>query len=574
MTDKRKKILGTSANRVDVKRVQAKFQEGLTLHQNAQLARAQAIYEQILKLQPRHFDALLLLGVIAIQTGNPSQAVELIGKAIEINPNKAVAYSNRGNALRDLKQLHAALESYDRAIALQPNYAVAFNNRGNALLDLRQPRAALESYDRAIVLKPSYAMAFNNRGKALWELEQPRAALESYDRAIALMPDYAEAFNNRGNALLGLGQPRAAIQSYDQAIALKPDYAEAFNNRGVALRDLKQMQAALESYDRAIALKPDYAEAHANKALCLLSLGDFDEGWRHYEWRKQKDEPVGSRIYPQPVWLGREDIAGKTLFIHWEQGLGDTVQFCRYVKLAEARGARVVISVQNSLMRLLQQLCPTVEIIGSALTPLDFDYHVPLLSMPLAFKTDQNNIPAQVPYLRAEPDRIERWKGRISQDGFKIGIAWQGRQGKVDIGRSFPVTNFTAISRLPNVRLISLQKNIGVEQLSDLPPGMKVETLGDDFDAGPDAFIETAAVMESLDLIITSDTSIAHLAGALGRPTWVALKHVPDWRWQLERTDSPWYPTIRLFRQTSRDNWSSVFADMETQLVRRLTSTE
>jgi tetratricopeptide (TPR) repeat protein len=744
MRNKRKSILGASGNRVNVKQVQAKFHEGLALYQKGQLARAQAIFEQILKLQFQHFEALHLLGVIAARTGKPGRAVELIGKAIEIHPNNAAAYNNRGNALVDLKQPQAALESYDRSIALKPDFADAFSNRGrallalnqpqaavescgraialkpdfavayfnrgnaflelkqpqaalesydraialspdfaqafsnrsNALMELRQPQAAVEGYDRAIALKPDFADAFNNRGRALLalnqaeaavescgraitlkpdfaaayynrgnallDLKQPQAALESYDRAIALRPDYAEAFNNRSNAFLDLKQPQAALESYDRAIALRPDYAEAFNNRSNALRDLRQPQAALESYDRAIALRPDFAQAFSNrgnammdlrqpqaalesydraialrpdfaqafshrgnalrdleqpqaaldgfdkaialqpdyaeayqfKGLCLLLLGRFDEGWRHYEWRKQMVKPIGSKAYYQPVWLGQEDIAGKTLFIHCEQGLGDTIQFCRYVKLAEARGARVILSAQDSLMRLLRQLSPTVEIIGSRLVPLHFDYHIPLLSTPLTFKTDQNNIPAQIPYLRAEPDRVERWKDRTSQDGLKIGIAWQGSQAKIDLGRSFSVTHFSAISRLPNVRLISLQKNAGVEQLSDLPPGMKVETLGDDFDAGPDAFIDTAAVMESLDLIITSDTSIAHLAGALGRPTWVALKHVPDWRWQLERTDSPWYPTIRLFRQTSRDDWASVFAEMQMQLARRLASVE
>jgi protein O-GlcNAc transferase len=263
--------------------MQSMLQDGLALHKAGQLSRAGAIYEQILQRQPRHFDALHLLGVIAAQTGNPSRAAELIGKAIEIDQTNSAAYSNRGNALRALGQLQAALESYDRAIELKPDSAEALNNRGNVLRDLRRPQAALESHDRAIALRPDYAEAFSNRGNALCDLKQPQAALESYNRAIALKPDYADAFNNRGNALLDLKQPQAALESYNRAIMLKPDYADAFNNRGNALRDLKQPQAALESFERAIALKPNFAEAFNNRGNPLLDLKQGQAALESYE---------------------------------------------------------------------------------------------------------------------------------------------------------------------------------------------------------------------------------------------------------------------------------------------------
>jgi hypothetical protein len=325
----------------------------------------------------------------------------------------------------------------------------------------------------------------------------------------------------------------------------------------------------LQSYDSATRLKPDFADAHSGKSYLLLLLGEFNRGWQIYEWRKKDTANRGGlRSFSQPEWLGDENIAGKTLLIQCEQGLGDTIQFCRYAQLAEARGAKVIISTQDALMRLLKDLSPTVEIIDSSSTPANFDYHVALLSMPLAFKTDERGIPADIPYLRAEPDRAERWRLRLGDHGFKIGVAWQGSKLGTHFGKSFQVTWLRDISQLPSIRLISLQKNEGSEQVTTLPDGMKVETLGDDFDCGPDAFLDTAAVMENLDLVITADTSIAHLAGALGRPTWVALRLVPDWRWLLDRHDSPWYPTMRLFRQQTRDDWSSVFSAMERELTR------
>ena len=285
-----------------------------------------------------------------------------------------------------------------------------YSNRGVALGELTRFEEALQSHNRAIQLEPDLSVAHYNCAVALGELKHFEAALRSYDRAIELRPDHVEAYYNRGIALGELKRFEAALQSYDHVLQLKPDHAQAYSNRGVAMFELKRFEEALEAYDHAIRLDPEFADAHTNKGLLLLLSGKFDMGWKSGEWRKKASKKIGASNYPQPEWSGREDVAGKTLFIHWEQGLGDTIQFCRLAKLAESRGARVIVSVQDALMRLLKDLSPTIEIIASGSAPKQFDYHVALLSMPLALNLDATNIPAESPYLRAEPDRREKWK--------------------------------------------------------------------------------------------------------------------------------------------------------------------
>jgi Flp pilus assembly protein TadD len=478
------------------------------LHQEGKLGEAQVLYEHDLQANPADFDTLHLFSLCLAQSGQLERGVELIGKAIAINPKAAAAYGNCAAFLSQLKR-------YEEALAC-------------------------------------------------------------YDRAIALKPDFAEAYSNRGNALKQLGRLDEALASYDRAIALKPDFADAYSNRGNALKQLGRLDEALASYDHAIALKLDSADARFNKGLCLLLTAQFDHGWHDYEARKTRPEAVAEGYYPPlpwPLWLGQEDTAAKTLLISAEQGLGDTLQFCRYLKLLEGRGALVIFAVQRRLRSIVATLSPTIKVIAQGETPpASVDFHCPLLSLPLTFGTRLDTIPADVPYLSAEPERVERWKRRLGSDGFKIGIAWQGHPGKVDVGRSFIASDFFTIGRIAGVRLISLQKGQGVEQLAQLPAGMTVETLGEDFDAGPDAFLDSAAAIANLDLVITSDTAIAHLAGALARPAWVALQHVPEWRWLLDRADSPWYPTLRLFRQATRGDWKGVFRAMEFQLADRLNS--
>jgi hypothetical protein len=353
------------------------------------------------------------------------------------------------------------------------------------------------------------------------------------------------------------------LESYDRAIALKPEYAIAFMNRGLALQELKRLDEAVASYDRAIALKPGYADAFRNRALCKLIVGRYIEGWSDYEWRLDASPTTRSTF---PNWQG-EDVAGRRLLIFAEQGLGDVIHFVRYLPLLEPNRNELTFLAPANISRLLRPLTSEIEVISDLSAEHIFDYQCSLMSLPHRLRTDLTSIPNSVPYLHPEDDLMVRWRGRIGVHGFKIGIAWQGNPlGTVDKGRSISLNEYVVLARLPGVRLISLQKGYGLDQLAKLPSDVTIETLGDDFDNGPDALIDTAAVISALDLVITADTAIAHLAGALGCRTWIALKYVPHWLWMLDRDDSPWYPTVRLFRQLRPGDWAPVFAKIANEL--------
>ena len=545
---------------------------GLSYHQQGNIARAETYYQEVLKLDRKNFHATYLLGLMAAQTGRHDQAVELIARAIAIDPNLPDAHYNRGNSLLALQRLDQALKSYDRAVALEPGYLEAWANRGSVLLALARFDQALVSYDKVIGLKPNEPAAHYNRGVALEALDRFAEAAESYGRATTLNPNYAEAHANHGVAMQALARFEDALASYDKAITLRPDDAETWSNRGNPLLMLARFDEALASYERAIALSPDHADARHNRGIARLLNADFGQGLVDYEWRKRARQPVANHAFQQPLWLGESDLAGRTILIHGEQGLGDTIQFCRYIPLLHERGAVVLFAPQKQLRGLMRSLQGGPAIVDIDDPSLAFDAHCPLLSLPLALRTDLATIPNHVPYLAAEAERVERWSQAIGQDEFRIGICWQGSTNKADVGRSFPVSEFRGVAGLGGIRLISLHKGAGENQLATLPEGMGVETLGEGFDASPDAFLDTAAAMQCCDLIITSDTAVAHLAGALARPTWVALQRVPDWRWMLDRPDTPWYPTMRLFRQKAAGDWQGVFAEIESELARLLQS--
>lgn len=540
---------------------------GVTLQAMKRPVEALASYDKAIEVKADYAEAFFNRGVTLQGLNRLDDALTSYDKAIAIKPDYAIALNNRGNTLKDLKKFDEALASYEKAITIKADYAEAFYNSGVTQQEMKCFDAALKSYEKAIGNKADYANAFNNRGVSLQQLKRPVEALASYEKAIEIQADYAEAFYNRGVTLQKLNRTDEALASYDKAIELKADYAEAFNNRGVILQNLKHLDEALASYDRAIAIKADYADAHTNQSFLFLLNADFENGLAKSEWRKLKDEPHGDREFPKPLWLGTDDISGKTILVHWEQGLGDTIQFCRYIPLLTQMGIKTLFAPQERLQKLTSTLAAPFSLVDLGKMSFHFDYHCPLLSLPLAFKTNLDTIPDSVPYLAADPDLVRKWKAKIGEEGFKIGICWQGSTGVVDAGRSAPLSQFKALSEISDVRLISLHKGEGESQIPELAGSMVVETLGDDFDCGEDAFLDTAAVMKCCDLVITSDTAVAHLAGALGVKTWIALKHVPDWRWMLDRDDSPWYPTVRLFRQKYQGDWDEVFERITNALL-------
>jgi tetratricopeptide (TPR) repeat protein len=530
------------------------------------LSEALESFNKATALKPGYAEAYNNLGNALRALGRSAEALQSYDKALAISTDYPEVHYNRAIALKEVEGLEAAIKSFDGAIKLNPRFAAAHNDKGLALRDLGRLEESLSCFSRAVELMPHHGDAHKNRGSVLLALKRPHEALNSFDLAVALAPDCAEAHNDRGNALLELGHPNEALGCYEKAIQLDPQLAEAHCNKAFRLRELKRVDEAIRCYDAAIRINPGMAGAYWDKSLCLLMKGDWEAGWPLHEWRKKKPKPSGLWKSPDQEWTGKESLEGKTLFIHAEQGLGDTIQFCRYARLARAKAAKVILGVPDALVRLLKGLGGEIDVVASIAPPDAFDIHIPLMSMPLAFRTTPDDCLSEVPYLKAEPGTVAKWKARLGRDGFKVGICWQGSM--IDAARAFPVAHLESVARIPDVRLISLQKHDGVEQLRELPIGMKVETLGDDFDAGTDAFVDAAAVVECLDLVIASDTAIAHLAGALARPTWVVLKYVPDWRWLLDRPDSPWYPTMRLFRQPGPGDWSGVFADIRANLAK------
>lgn len=545
------------------------FLQGLASFQNHNYSEAERLFKQSLGLLPDRVSTLANLSATQIKLGNLDEAKRNAQKVVSLDPGNVEGWFNLGWICASQHLSKEALSHFNCAIQLRPDYAEAYSNRGKVLGDLRRFDEAFADQDAAIKMSPGFVEAHMNRGNILREMKRFDEALSDFDEATRLNPNSPEAFSNRGNILSDLNRLTEALVSYDRAIALEPRLAEVFMNRGNILVKLKRIDDAIASYERAIALKPDYWEAHRNLSFALLTIGNFENGWQLYEQRL-KDPTKAIPAFEQPQWLGDDDLSSKKILVHCEQGLGDSIQFCRYISLLNDMGAEVLFATQPVLATLMRGLKADFEIVDAEDSELDFDFHSPLMSLPLAFKTDADSVPDQVPYLDADPDLVERWAERLGPEGFKIGICWQGHAGKIDAGRSFPLQQFSDISSIPNVRLISLHKGAGEAQLDNLPQTMRIETLGPDFDARADAFVDTAAVVTLCDLIITSDTAVAHLAGALGAPTWVVLKQIPDWRWMLDRPDSLWYPTMRLFRQTRDGDWNQVFAQLRSEVTRLL----
>ncbi|MDR3440075.1 MAG: tetratricopeptide repeat-containing glycosyltransferase family protein [Telmatospirillum sp.] len=522
-----------------------------------------------------------------------SDAIASYRKAISVYPYIPEAYDNLGNALRERGRLDDAVACYKRAISLKPGHPGTYNNLGSALFDVGQPEAAIACYRKAIGLKRD-SPAYGNLANALRKQGDLNEAIACFRNAISLQPDQSEAYHNLGNVLQdqerlgeavshyrwaivikpgdpeaynGLGTALREMERLDEAVAcfqtaldLRPDYCPAYNNLGNTLQDQGRMDDAVACYRRALALEPDHPGAHCNLAMALLGQGDLAAGWEAYERRWQTPDGINARRdFGRPQWRG-EAAEGKTLLIHAEQGFGDSLQFCRYASLAAARGLRVVMEVQKPLLRLLRGL-PGVEQVVPYGEPLPaFDLHCPMLSMPLALGTTLATIPSATSYLRADDDLIATWRARLSalpDHGRRIGLAWAGRRQAVDRRRSLAPEKLAPLFDLPNMQFFSLQKD-GSPVSKDSPVT--------DFMSEMEDFADTAALIANLDLVISVDTAVVHLAAALGKPVWMADRFSPCWRWLRHREDSPWYPSLRLFRQSKPRDWHAVIERIKAEL--------
>ena len=494
---------------------------------------AQTQYRRILRVEPEQPEALHALGIIAFQSKKYDTAANLIGKAIENKPN--------------VSQFHY--------------------NLGLVFISLKREEKAIQAFQKAIKINPDYADAYYNLGLALKKQQQFEKAVLNFKQVIKLTPDDETTYYNLGNTYEALGCHEAAVVNYRLAIKKNGAFAGAFNNLAFVLKAMDRIDEAISYFREAVRLQPGLAEAHWNLSLALLINGQFEEGWKEYEWRFLRGKR--STIYPydfgMPLWDG-SSFTGKHLFVHSEQGFGDTLQFIRYLPMVKCRGGIVIFEAFGPLLGILNGfpgIDKLVEISSDRRHVESCDYYAPLMSLPMLFATELSSIPSNIPYIFADPVKVEQWKNRISRIGFRVGIVWAGKpEHENDGNRSSTLKDFTTLARIPGIELYGLQKGDAARKAEDLV-GMKRII---NFDCELKDFSETAAAIENLDLLISVDTAAAHLAGAMGKPVWTILPYAPDWRWLLEREVSLWYPTMRLFRQPAHGDWGSVFDKIKDEL--------
>jgi tetratricopeptide (TPR) repeat protein len=535
---------------------QQSFDLALQHHRAGRLAEAEALYRQVLAAEPQHAGALHYRGVIAHQCGRHDLAVEWIGRAIALEPHSAAAHSNFGEACRALGRLDDAETAFRRAIELEASNASAHCNLGTLQRTRGEREEAAASYRRAIEIQPALAAAHYNLGTVLAELDRPEEAIAAFQRALQLEPNSADIHHRLGNAFAALDRFDDAAAAYRQALALKPDFAEAHTHLATMLRYLRHFDEAETEYHRALTLKPDLADAAFGLALQRLLLGDYASGWAPYEARWAVFQ-AAKRDFGQPLWDGTP-LHGRRLLIHAEQGRGDAIQFIRYASLAAERGGKIVVECQASLVELLRTAKGVDEVAAAGDALPAFDVHIPMLSLPRIFQTTRENIPAQVPYLSVPADRPATDHGP-----FRVGLAWAGSpHNRHHRLRDIPLRALLPLLEVDGVEFVSLQVGDAAAQLREISDAAPITEASSHLRD----FADTAALVNELDLVISVDTAVAHLAGALARPVWTLVPFVPDWRWGFEGGTTPWYPTMRLFRQPALGDWGSVVADVAREL--------
>ncbi len=545
---------------------EAHYNLGNALREQGKIDKAIVSYKQAVLLKPDSAELYCNLGAALQESGNLDEAIVSYKQAIALNPNYAMAHCNLGSLPHESGKLTDAAASYNRAIELKPDFELAYNNLGTALKDLGKLEEAVDCYRKAIDLKPDYAEAHNNLGTALLEQREFEEAVICHNRAIVIKPEYAEAYNNLGTVLQELCKLDDAIANYKKAIALNPDSAEAHNNLGTALQGSGKLGEAFVSYEQAVVLKPDFTLAHVNKSFVQLLTQNFKDGWQEHKWRLNiKGRSVATSA--QLMWDGKP-LNDNTILVHAEQGFGDTIQFVRYLPMVKEHGGRVIFECQQSLYRLLGNGNGIDEIIekNSANTLSgQYDVHTHLLDLPGIFKTTLKSIPLRIPYITPDPILVDQWESRLNVDkDLKIGIVWAGNPFHTrDRNRSCSLADFAKLTEIPGLSFYSLQKRHDCIESDNPSTGMKIINLDNELND----FADTAAVIANLDLVISVDTAVAHLTGAIGKPVWTILPFAPDWRWLLKRNDSPWYPSMRLFRQNQPGDWNGVFENVKHGLL-------
>lgn len=500
-------------------------------HQNAgRFQQAAALYQQILSQNPNQPEALNSLGILASQAGRHDVAVDLISRAVSLNPKEARFHLNRGMALDECGRTDEAIACYHNALTIKPDYARGYSNLGNALLA---------------------------KGRI-------SEALAACRKSVELAPDYADARNNLGNCLHRIGAIDEAIAQFQKAIALRPNLPEVYSNLGGALVAKGLVDEAIVACRKSIALQADFAVGHWSLGMMLLTKGEFEEGWKEYDWRSRVRELGPTLKLPQPLWDG-SPLNGKRILVYAEQGFGDTIQFVRYVPDIVKLGGKLVLACQQELCRLMGYQDNITELVSFNAALPAFDVQCPILTLPRLFGTNLNNIPAAAPYLKIDAALKEKWKERLPQDSslVKIGVAWAGRPAhRNDHNRSFPLSMLAGLAKIPRIWLCSLQKGEAAKQATNPPDGMEIRDFGDQIED----FADTAALIENLDLVVSADTAVVHLAGALNKQVWVLIPFAPDWRWMLKRADTPWYLTMRLFRQERLGDWEAPIARLTDAL--------
>ncbi|PKU21829.1 tetratricopeptide repeat protein [Telmatospirillum siberiense] len=547
------------------------FASAMQYHRAGQMADAERLYRQILDSDPYNADALHCLGIVAYQAGQNDVAVDRIRKAIAINSTAQKYYCNLGNALQKQNRMAEAIKCYQRAVTLKPDYAVGHYNIGRMFQGLGQLNEAISAYKQALMHVQNDVDTYYNLGNAFRDQGNFDEAVSCYERVITLKPDYAEGYNNLAAVFQEHDKLDNAIICSERAILLKPDLPEAHNNRGYILQELGCLEESLECYHMAIHSNTDYAPAHRNLGIALLLKGDFTSGWKELEWRDSGSifDREKSK-YKFPRWKG-ESLHNRSILLYdGEDGFGDTLQFARYISIIADLGARTVVLVDRSLAALLGTIRGVDQVIGVGDEIPECDFHLPLMSAPFVLGTRLDTVPSLVPYISADPAKVSIWERKLAHlPGLKVGLVWGGNPrphdpdaATMDRRRSLHWAQMAPLLRVSGVSFISLQKGTPASQLQHVPP----ESRPVDYMAEITNFSDTAALVENLDLVITVDTSVAHLAGALNKPVWILSRFNGCWRWLLDRENSPWYPSARLFRQPKSGDWQSVIENVCIEL--------